>query len=123
LFDPDAVGDPTHQSHDWEPGIAPSGLFWTISIAPSAIDVDPGRGRARLHATNVAVSDYHDGINAVIGGGPAPIPSQVSFDIRWPGNGDRQKIRDDTFGFTGHYVTSATTVSSAHEWERRRLLL
>ena len=31
--------------------------------------------------------------------------------MRWPGNGDRQKIRDETFGFTGHYVTSATTIS------------
>ena len=25
------------QVHDWEPGIRPSGLFWTIPITPSAI--------------------------------------------------------------------------------------
>jgi hypothetical protein len=111
LFAPDAVGDPTRQSHDYEPGIAPSGLFWTIPIASSAIDVDPGRGRARLHAANVAVNDFHDGINAIVGGGPAPIPSHVSFDVRWPGSHDRHEIRDETFGFTGQYVTSNTTVS------------
>ena len=111
MYPPDAVGDPFSQVHDFEPGIAPSGLFWTIPIAPSAIDVDPGSGRARLHAKNVPVTDYHDFINAVFGGGPTPLPSHVSFDVRWPGNGDRRKIRDGTFGFTGHYVTSATSIN------------
>jgi hypothetical protein len=59
----------------------------------------------------VRVSDYHDGGNALFGGGPAPLPSHVSFDVCWPGNGDRQKIRDEAYGFTGHYVTSPTTIS------------
>jgi hypothetical protein len=35
----------------------------------------------------------------------------VSFDVRWPGHGERHKLRDETFGFTGHYVTSNTTIS------------
>jgi hypothetical protein len=104
------VFDPFHQVHDFEPGIAPSGLFWTIPIAPWAIDVDPGRGRARLHAANVPVGDYGNFFNAIT---PdfTPIPSHVSFDVRWPGGGDRQKISDETFGFTGHFVTSATTIT------------
>ena len=113
MFDPAAVGDPTQQSHDFEPGIAPSGLFWTIPIAPLAIEVDLRRGRARLRADRVPVPDYHDGINA-LGLTPTPVPpvpSHVSFDVRWPGHGERQKIRDETFGFTGAYVTSATTIS------------
>ena len=105
------MGDPTRQHHDWEPGIAPSGLFWTIPISSPAIDVDPGTGRARLHATNVAVTDFHDFFNAVGGGGPTPLPSHVSFDVRWAGDGDRREIRDETFGFEGHYVTGDVTVS------------
>jgi hypothetical protein len=105
------VGDIAHQSHDFEPGIAPSGLFWTIPITPSAIDVDPGRGQARLHMNNVAVTDYHDFFNAVLGGGPTPVSSHVSFDVRWSGDGDRQEVSDETFGFTGHYVTGSTTIS------------
>ena len=105
------VGDPTFQDHDFEPGIAASGLFWTIPIAASAIDVDPGSGHARLHAENVPVTDYHDFFNAVFGGGPTPLPSHVSFDVRWSGDGDRQKVRDETFGFTGHYVTGSTTIN------------
>jgi hypothetical protein len=35
----------------------------------------------------------------------------VSFDVRWSGDGDRQKIRDEKFGFTGQYVAGPTTVS------------
>jgi hypothetical protein len=113
LFPPDAVGDLTQQVHDFEPGIAPSGLFWTIPIAPWAIDVDPGRGRARLHADRVPVTDYHNFLIAVglAEPPPSPLPSHVSFDVRWSGDGDRQAIRDETFGFTGHYVTGAGTIS------------
>jgi hypothetical protein len=107
------VGDPTQQVHDFEPGIAPSGLFWTIPIAFSAINVDPGSGRARLHADEVAVTDFHNFFIAVglSQPPPSPLPSHVSFDVRWSGDGDREKIRDETFGFTGHYVTGETTIS------------
>jgi hypothetical protein len=111
LYDVGHVGDPSFQSHDFEPGIAPSGLFWTIPISQSAIDVDPGSGRARMRASQVPVADYHDFFNAVLGGGPAPIPSHVSFDVRWSGDGDRQKVRDEQFGFTGQYVTGAVTIN------------
>ena len=57
------------------------------------------------------MSDYHDFVNAVFGGGPTPLPSHVSFDVRWSGNGERRKIRDETFGFAGQYVTGDATVS------------
>jgi hypothetical protein len=104
------VGDPTHQQHDWEPGIAPSGLFWTIPIPAWSIDYDAGTGEARLRASNLAVTDFHDFFNAVQGGGPDPMPSHVSFEVRWAGHGDRRKIRDEDFGFAGHYVTGPATI-------------
>lgn len=113
MFAPVGAFDPNHQLHDFEPGIAPSGLAWTIRIPPSAIDVDPRRGRARLHGHRVPVTDYHDIFNALLGGGPQPLPSHVSFDVRWPGHGAKHKIRDEKFRFTGHYVTSPTTISFA----------
>jgi hypothetical protein len=113
LFDPGAVGDPTRQQHDWEPGIAASGLFWTIPVTPWTISVAPGSGRARMRADNVAVPDFHDFFNAILGGGPAPVRSHVSFDVRWSGDGERQKIRDTTFGFEGHFATGTATISFA----------
>jgi hypothetical protein len=113
LFPPGAVGDPFQQVHDFEPGIAASGLFWTIPITPSAIAVSPGSGRARLHANNVPVTDYHNFLIAVglSEPPPPPLPSHVSFDVRWSGDGPRQKVRDENFGFTGHYVTGSTTIN------------
>lgn len=111
MFDTGAVGDPTHQQHDWEPGIADSGLFWTTPVAASALDYDLDTGEARLRLTNVAILDYHDFFNAVVGGGPQPVPSHVSFDVRWAGGGDRLKLRDEDFGFGGQFVTGAATIS------------
>ncbi len=111
MYDTGAVGDPTHQRHDFEPGIARSGLFWTIPISTSAFHVDLSTGVARFHAHNVRVTDFHDIVSAIQGGGPKPVPSHISFDVRWAGHGHKTKIRDKTFGFVGEYVTGSTRVS------------
>jgi hypothetical protein len=105
------VGNPLQQVHDWEPGIEDSGLFWTIPIGDGAIDVDPSTGTARLRGQSVKVTDYHDFFNAVLGGGPTPLPSRVSYDVRWAGAGASQTIRDSTFGFVGDYVPSTASIS------------
>ena len=112
MFPPDAVGDPTQQVHDFEPGIAPSGLFWTIPIASSAIRVDPGSGQARLRADNVPVTDYHNFFIAVglSDPPPTPVPSHVSFDVRWSGTGPRKTFRDEAYRFTGHYMSCDATL-------------
>ena len=38
------------------------------------------------------------------------MPSHVSFDVRWHGNGRHRNIRDEKFGFEGHYVTGPATI-------------
>jgi hypothetical protein len=58
----------------------------------------------------VRVKDYHDIINAVTGAKRKPVPSRVSFDVRWHGHGKRHKIRDTTFGFEGNYITGPATI-------------
>jgi hypothetical protein len=107
LFDTGAVGDPSHQTHDWEPGIARSGLFWTIPISSSMVHVEADKGRARFTGQNVLVKDFHDFFSAIglNHSAPKPVPSRVSFDVRWSGDGHRRKIHDKTFGFRGDYVT------------------
>jgi hypothetical protein len=105
------VGNPSAQEHDFEPGIAPNGLFWTIAVDKGSVEVAPGKGEARLHGHNVAVTDYHDIVNAIFGGGPTPLPAHVSFDVRWSGHGHPQHIRDETFGFVGHYVAGPATIN------------
>jgi hypothetical protein len=63
-----------------------------------------------MRGRNVPVGDYHDFFKAIAPDATS-VPSHVSFDVRWPGHGDRQKIRDTAYRFTGTYVTSATTIS------------
>ena len=107
-----AVGDPSQQDHDWEPGIAPSGLFWTIPFPANAMSANPGTGVARLVGDGVTVDDYHDFFNAISDSpDPAPRPSLVSFDVRWSGHGDRLKVRDSDFGFAGEYVSGEAAIT------------
>jgi hypothetical protein len=105
------VGDPSFQEHDFEPGIAANGLFWTTAVSRDSVHAEHGKGGTRLHARNLAVTDYHDIINAIFGGGPTPLPSHVSFDVHWSGQGHPQRIRDATFGFVGEYVAGPATIS------------
>ena len=95
------MGDPTTQVHDFEPGIRPSGLFWTTRIGHDAIDVDD-LDDARMHRSHLAMSDYHDILNA-LSPSPKSQPGHVSFDVRWDADGRRRRIRDDAFGFVGEY--------------------
>jgi hypothetical protein len=112
LFAVDAVGDPSQQSHDWEPGIDPSGLFWTVPLPAGAMSAAPGAGTARLHAESMAVPDFHDFFNAIAETpDPAPRPSHVSFDVRWAGDGDRLTVRDPDFGFVGQFVAGDATIA------------
>jgi hypothetical protein len=103
------VPDPNYQVHDWEPGIADSGLFWTIPISPGSIKADPTSGRARFRVEALKIGDYHDFFNAV--GGGTPIPSRVSFDVVWGGGGSPVRLRDETFTFEGSYVPGPARIS------------
>lgn len=103
------MADPTYQVHDWEPGIADSGLFWTIPISPGSIKADPTTGRARFRVEALKVGDYRDFFNAVSGG--TPLPSRVSFDVVWMGGGSPVQLRDETFTFEGDYIPSPARIS------------
>jgi hypothetical protein len=105
------VGDPTKQHHDWEPGIAPSGLFWTVPINPSSVSYDATTGRARYHLSNYAVPDYGNFFNAIARHPKDVKPSKVSFDVRWHGNDDPQQIRDAKFGFAGTFISGGASIS------------
>ena len=101
--------DPTYQVHDWEPGIADSGLFWTIPISPGSIKADPATGRARFRVEALKVGDYHDIFNAV--GGGTPVPSRVSFDVVWSGGGSPVHLSNDIYTFKGDYIPGPARIS------------
>jgi hypothetical protein len=95
------VGDPTTQVHDFEPGIRPSGLFWTTRIGHDAVEVQD-LDDARMHKKHMAMPDFHDILNA-LSPSPKTKPGHVTFDVRWDGRDRRRRIRDNAFRFVGDF--------------------
>src|SRR5262249_32815148 len=100
------------QIHDFNPGIKPDGLFWTLALPDGGGAVTPGRGSAPGGGAAVAVTDYHDFGNAIGGGGPGipgpSVPARVSFTVVWSGVLSRANVRNtasplDGGGFAGEF--------------------
>jgi hypothetical protein len=98
--------------HDLNPGILPSGLFWTIEIPEESIKVNFGKGRASMEALDVPILDYGSG-DPLFGD---PISSgHVSFKVTWSGVNERLKIRntDPIYGgFAGTFIRNTAQM----EW-------
>jgi hypothetical protein len=106
------------QVHDFNPGIAANGLFWTTRIPPESVEIDLEEGRARYRLTDWAISDFTDIFNSIGVAKPSlpPIPSTVSFEVRCRGKASPVRISDATNRFRGRYIDSTATVAwSARE--------
>lgn len=95
---------PGDQLHDLNPGIATSGLFWTVAIPPESVEVSLAANSATMKMTNASVQDYFSIPYALFGGGPAPIPATVSFEVRWRGAGQRVTVRNPAGGLAGDFI-------------------
>jgi len=106
------VGDFTSstQLHDFNPGIAPSGLFWTEAMDDDTFHAHPRTGEARFHVRRLAIPDFGSFANSV-SPDPTTVPGHVGFDVRWLGGGARTRIRDAAFGFAGDYVAGDLHIS------------
>ncbi len=106
----------TSQVHDFNPGIRPSGLFWTTPIERGSVRINLADGSASLHLADKDIEDYHDVVNALKDG--LSKPARVTVDVSWEGDRDDQrvKIRNANVRFRGEYVrNTATLVWSASE--------
>jgi len=107
---------PGPQIHDLNPSsFPPTGLFWTLPIPESGVDVNLGKGSAVMSAQNVPIIDYGDFGSALFGGGPTPVPGTVSFTVRWSGVNERVKIRnaDPVYGgYGGEFIRNTAQI----EW-------
>jgi hypothetical protein len=104
------------QIHDLNPSsFPPVGLFWTIEIPSTSIDVELGAGRASMQVSNVPVLDYGSLGNALFGGGPPAVPGSVSFKVFWSGVNQRLNINntDPVYGgFAGEFIRNTAQM----EW-------
>jgi hypothetical protein len=105
----------TNQIHDYNPGIASNGVFWTIAIPDGAVDVNPGKGRARFAMRDVAIPDYGDFVNSILRG--PSTPAVASFDVRWKDIQSRYNTRQPDWGFAGEFVTTKASIEWSAEQE------
>jgi hypothetical protein len=103
------------QVHDFNPGVAADGLFWTMPIPRKSIAIDLAAGTAAFHMAHVPIPDFHDIVNS-LSANPTTTHGMVSFDVRWQATGALTTLSDATNGFTGEYRPSAATIAwSAQE--------
>jgi hypothetical protein len=94
------------------PGIAPSGLFWTAVLPEDAVKLHSDDAGAQMRASNVHILDYGDFSNSLFGGGKPPAPATVSFLVRWAGatTGDGEhdvepvRVVNTADGHAGEYI-------------------
>jgi hypothetical protein len=67
--------------HDFNGGILPSGLFWTLDVGKSAINFKIDSRSAILHVQNLPVIDTFQF------GGPNVTPALVDFHVEWEATG------------------------------------
>jgi hypothetical protein len=79
----------TVQLHDYQPGIAPSGLFWTVPM-PDAAFSRQGH-TARYKATDLPVLD------SFVIFGPDEVPGLVTFDMTFVASGPMRHLRPGSF--------------------------
>ena len=101
---------PDHQIHDFNPGIAESGLFWTVRLPDLSVAVDLDAAVASMRVSDQDIEDYHDIVNALMDG--PSVPASVSYRIHWHGVNQRVNVHDATNGFQGTYIEDSATV----EW-------
>ena len=63
--------------HDYNGGIPPSGLFWTVELPPDAFWVSRRQKRARLHLRDFPLIDTFTFL------GPNDTPAVLSMTIEW----------------------------------------
>ena len=98
-----------------DPGNVPGGLFWTIPIPSTSVEIHLGAGDASLKVDDLATKDFGNIANDLLHG--ASVPATASFDVQWSGKGSQSQLRDPAQGFRGEFVETlqATIAWSAQE--------
>jgi hypothetical protein len=69
------------QVHDFNGGLLPSGLFWTLPVPPGAVRISADGRRAVLRLKDLPVVDSYSF------GNPTSTPASVSLRVEWDATG------------------------------------
>jgi hypothetical protein len=99
--------------HSWDPGITPSGVFWTTPIPEGNVKVDLRKETASLRAKDILVFDGFTVPNALDEAHPLGHVSSVvnSLHIKWSGTTREVSWSDCAVnGFRGRFLENAATI-------------
>jgi hypothetical protein len=102
---------PGEQIHELNPTqFPPVGLFWTVPIPSSGVEVDLSNGIASMHALRIPIFDYQTRNNSFFGGGPDPVSGEMSFEVVWSGGSTSVPISNPTEGFAGNFIVTTAQI-------------
>jgi hypothetical protein len=107
--------DFSNQVHDYNPGIAENGLFWTIPFPEEGAWIDLASGKAEMHALSLEIPDTYTFFNAAARG-PQEM-AQVSFDVWWHSPSATEQVRNDEQGFAATLLEVESAISFSAESE------
>lgn len=104
-----------NQIHDYNGGIRPDGLFWTLGIPSDDVAARIGAGRARMKVTGLLAQDQASQTNSFTRypGQAFPgygVPAYLDYTVDWFHVMDRYHQRDAKLDFAGHFVETKARV-------------
>jgi len=103
---------PGEQIHELNPTqFPPVGLFWTVPIPSSGVEVDLGNGTASMRASRIPIFDYQTRNNSFYGGGPDPVSGEMTFEVAWSGGSIPVPISNPSAGFAGNFIVTGAQIA------------
>jgi hypothetical protein len=99
--------------HSWDPGISPTGVFWTAAVPPGSVKFDFDDEKASLRVRNVLVFDAFTLPNALDEAHPAGrVTSLINLlQIDWSGTTRATSFSNcEVNGFRGDYFEDSATI-------------
>ena len=96
------------QIHDFEPGIAPNGVFWTIPVPHDAVQIDLRAQTAAFAYDSLAIPDFGNFVNAITAA--TAQPGVATFTVRWSGTTNKVAVRNPTQGFEGLFFQDTASI-------------
>jgi hypothetical protein len=110
----------SNQIHDYEPGISPTGVFWTVPVPKDAVQVHQGAGRAVLEMTDMPIQDFFNFPNSVSHAIP-PEDALVSFRVEWNVEGPWRTVDNPTEAFRFRFRESTDANGASIVWSAQNL--
>lgn len=105
--------EPANQVHDFNPGNAAVGIFWTVPIPRESLSLYPEDGTLVMDLKDVALADYGTVANFFMG--KPSLPSTLNLRIEWSGSNvkEDQILHSFTDNFEARLQSTTVTASAA----------